>query len=887
MVLPKSFCNEQYLSKGYFQAFYTGSILKGSFQSLLLSFIWLIGVSCCFLFSSVQPAFAISLDQFQGNPDGNQTLIASGVGGIDSDVVNDVTAIGGTRSVQLLSTSNGILNFFAGVVTNTPPTYLMSHSQSSSATGDSFIVYDGDSTPGLTNTAGLGGLNLMEDNGTALLLNVVEYDFPFSNPLDITVTVYDAGDPLGQTFSVGTVTLNTAMSNVVIPLDFASLNGFQSSGPGGHADFSNVGAITVYIDGNTPAHDLELRLFGTDGECDHVPVDGLVLDECGVCNGPSTDSDSDGTPDCNDECPNDPNKIERGTCGCGVADTDSDGDGTPNCNDNCPTDADKIEPGLCGCGTTDLDSDGDGSPDCNDQCDTDPNKTQPGVCGCGVIDTDTDSDGTFDCNETCDSDPNKTEPGVCGCGVADSDTDGDGTLDCNEVCDNDPNKTDPGACGCGQADTDTDGDGNADCTDQCPSDPDKESPGICGCGISDVDTDSDGTADCEDQCDDDPLKVTPGTCGCGTSDVDNDLDGVPDCNDNCDSDPNKTEPGSCGCGVPDTDSDSDGVADCVDQCDQDPNKSAPGVCGCGNVDTDSDGDGTADCNDSCVDDPGKVEPGQCGCGVVDADSDNDGIANCEEECDNDPLKTTPGICGCGVSDIDTDGDLISDCQDECSEDPAKTSAGVCGCGVLDLDDDGDGALNCNDECPDLPTLTVAGECGCDLSIVPDRCGVCGGDGMSCLDCQQFDISDTQALLDNGGIAQEQLIRRNVRNIRRISTRRGARLRTFLRESLALANDLQLENWGAIYSIEADRLVCSNSFCVQSTTAESVLAGFRERSDQLRQLGIEVVTRLRRTMRREGKSRRRRITREMASVDTLHAENLRLADTIPAVNSDCG
>jgi len=52
----------------------------------------------------------------------------------------------------------------------------------------------------------------------------------------------------------------------------------------------------------------------------------------------TTDSDHDGTPDCHDACPNDPNKIVPGACGCGVADTDSDGDGTPDCHDACPND---------------------------------------------------------------------------------------------------------------------------------------------------------------------------------------------------------------------------------------------------------------------------------------------------------------------------------------------------------------------------------------------------------------------------------------------------------------------------------------------------------------------------------------------------------------------
>lgn len=88
---------------------------------------------------------------------------------------------------------------------------------------------------------------------------------------------------------------------------------------------------------------------------------------------------------CHDEdtCPDDPDKTSPGRCGCGIADTDSDADGTADCNDECENDPDKITPQICGCGVPDTDSDGDGAPVCYDECEDDPNKTAPGECGCG------------------------------------------------------------------------------------------------------------------------------------------------------------------------------------------------------------------------------------------------------------------------------------------------------------------------------------------------------------------------------------------------------------------------------------------------------------------------------------------------------------------------
>lgn len=82
----------------------------------------------------------------------------------------------------------------------------------------------------------------------------------------------------------------------------------------------------------------------TDGKVLGADLDATKVDELftglliltSVTVEPSPDTDGDGTPNCNDQCPNDPAKTAPGTCGCGTADTDANGNGTADCMDPMP-----------------------------------------------------------------------------------------------------------------------------------------------------------------------------------------------------------------------------------------------------------------------------------------------------------------------------------------------------------------------------------------------------------------------------------------------------------------------------------------------------------------------------------------------------------------------
>lgn len=201
--------------------------------------------------------------------------------------------------------------------------------------------------------------------------------------------------PAGLVINANTGTINLVNS---MPGNYTVT--YAIAGGGGCSAFSTSAAVAL--------NEETTWYFDTDGDGVGVLVGSVV-----ACIQPAGY-----VPISGDGCPNDPDKIAPGTCGCGIPDIDTDSDGAPDCIDGCPTDPGKVAPGACGCGIPDTDTDSDGAPDCVDGCPNDPGKTAPGICGCGIPDTDTDQDGLPDCMDNC--------PGLTGA-IGDTCDDGDST----------------------------------------------------------------------------------------------------------------------------------------------------------------------------------------------------------------------------------------------------------------------------------------------------------------------------------------------------------------------------------------------------------------------------------------------------------------------------
>ena len=467
------------------------------------------------------------------------------------------------------------------------------------------------------------------------------------------------------------------------------------------------------------------------------------------------DTDLDGTPDKDDNCPTTANADQSDIDNDGdgdLCDDDIDDDGINNYDDDCngptanwdSTDwlLDRDGDG-CHDATEDDDDDADGILDLDDSCDdftTQHNWTSTNLsdwdsdgCKDSIEDDDDDSDGVPDGSDLCPTNPSwknwtsdsSTDLDSDGChdDGEDSDDDGDGILDDLDACyrgevgwtQNSSTDFDGDGCRDDVEDLDDDNDGVVDVTDRCPT-------GATGwTSIELTDNDGDGCRDVDedDDDDDDGLLDNLDSCPDGrhgwTSGPASDRDG-----DGC-----KDEgPENSGHGE-DEDDDGDQKHDGPDDCP----RGVVGWISSGATDVDGDGckdDGEDpdDDNDGFNEDNGDDHcPGTplgdfvdgFGCSVSQGDSDGDGVDNLLDACpDEDATGWDENADGC-IDDIDGDG--VKDDVDECIAFPEGSPVGVDGCSDRQRDDDGDGATGDthpqgDDQCPDTYANETAISFGC-------------------------------------------------------------------------------------------------------------------------------------------------------------------------------
>jgi len=146
-----------------------------------------------------------------------------------------------------------------------------------------------------------------------------------------------------------------------------------------------------------------------DGLADHIdecPEDPEDLDRYEDQNGcPDPDNDRDGLLDVNDDCPLKGEDFDDWEDQDGCPDLDNDGDGLTDDVDGCPNEAEDLDGYKDRDGCPETDNDGDGIPDLADDC---PNKSEDfdnfeDTDGC--VDPDNDRDGIPDTEDDCRDEP--------------------------------------------------------------------------------------------------------------------------------------------------------------------------------------------------------------------------------------------------------------------------------------------------------------------------------------------------------------------------------------------------------------------------------------------------------------------------------------------------
>ncbi|MFT4570963.1 MAG: hypothetical protein ACI91F_001841 [Candidatus Binatia bacterium] len=478
---------------------------------------------------------------------------------------------------------------------------------------------------GLVKTASIGG------TGTGLLGEVVTYTFTVTNTGPETLTNVEIADP-----KTGVVITGSPIASL----------------PVGVVNSDVTGTYTITA-ADVAAGNVTNQATATDA--------GGVTDASGTANdnddstittfsaSPPVDTDGDGIPDVDDNCPLIANTDQADADSDGTGDVceDADGDGIPDVADNCPliANTDQADADSDGIGDVCEDADGDGIPDVADNCPLVANTDQADADSDGIGDVcdDADGDGIPDIDDNCPLIANTDQADADSDGIGDvcEDADGDGIPDVDDNCPLIANTDQADADGDGIGDVcdDGDGDGIPDIDDNCPLIANTDQADADSDGIGDVcedDADGDGISDIDDNC---PLiantdQADADSDGIGDVCEDADGDGIPDVDDNCPFIANTDQSDADGDGIGDVceDADGDGIPDVDDNCPLIANTDQADADsdGIGDVCEDADGDGIPDVDDNC--------PLVANTDQADADSDGigdvceDGIPNVDDNC---------------------------------------------------------------------------------------------------------------------------------------------------------------------------------------------------------------------------------------------------------------
>jgi len=162
----------------------------------------------------------------------------------------------------------------------------------------------------------------------------------------------------------------------------------------------------------------------------------------------------------------------------------------------------------------------------------------------------------------------------------------------------------------------------------------------------------------------------------------------------------------------------------------------------------------------------------------------------------------------------------------------------------------------------------------------DRCGICNGNGQSCLGCETVDINPLQFQIDGNQKGQSRLVDQIARKILK-NPDASARSKRLAKKAAADALDAYEESWLFVWSLPQISTSCSNSqFCVQSDNSQTINQ-IVANSASLQEILGKVVAELRKIT--GNASAAKQTLKQGARLDK---QNIEQAGKIPVIVSAC-
>lgn len=249
------------------------------------------------------------------------------------------------------------------------------------------------------------------------------------------------------------------------------------------------------------------------------------------------------------------------------------------------------------------------------------------------------------------------------------------------------------------------------------------------------------------------------------------------------------------------------------------------------------------------------------------------------------LKVSDGIDSVSCEQPVAVGACETDCDGNTGGSAVTDECGVCG-------GDGSTCLDCNgvpnggaveDQCGICGGTNACLDClGIpDGTAKPDSCGVCGGDGSTCLGCTDTDITSMLFAMDTDAQRQEANIIQFARRLERLDSSESTE--RFIAQTRLEADKLSTRNWQLTWSLPQIIKNCTDTQTCSQVDNSATVNSYNTNAQTMRDLSSEVFRRINRFLNGDVRLNDRKLDK---GAERIYQEAIGISSSVPRFSSVC-